>query len=112
MALSRCPKLCPNRPSPTAFLLNIITGINIRSPDRSEVVKKTRAITLVAPGCLRAAKSQHQDRYHHLFLPTSLYKMANKSNKSRALDLFNLLFFRALIFTSEAQTKKSITLAR
>jgi hypothetical protein len=56
MALSRRPKLCPNRPSPTALLLNIITSINIRSPNRSEVVKKTRAITLVAPGCLRADK--------------------------------------------------------
>ena len=61
MALSRRPRLCPNHPSPIALLPNIITSINIRSPDRSEVVKKARAITLVgsycsAPGCPRVGE--------------------------------------------------------
>jgi hypothetical protein len=47
MVSSRRPELCLSHPSPIALLPNIITSINIRSPDRSEVVKKTRAITLL-----------------------------------------------------------------
>ena len=61
MALFRHPKLCPNRPFPIALLPNIITSINIRSPNYLEVVKKTKAMTLVALGCLRAGKKSGQD---------------------------------------------------
>jgi len=45
---SRRPKLCPICP-PIAPLPNIITSINIRSPDHSEVVRKAKTI-IVAKG--------------------------------------------------------------
>ena len=53
MALSRCPKLCLDRLSPIALLPNIITSINMRSPNRLEVVKKVRAMTLVIGWALK-----------------------------------------------------------
>ena len=108
IALSRRPKLCPNCPSPIALLSNIITSINIRSPDHSEVVKKTKAITLVALGCPRAGKKSTPGPISPPFLPTSaLHKMANKSNKSRTSDLLDLLFSKALICLFDLLIKQS-----
>jgi hypothetical protein len=94
IALSRYPKLCPNCPSPIALLPNIITSINIRSPDHLEVDKKTKAMMFVILGCSKAGKKLILG----LISPTlALYKMVNKLNKSRTLDLFDLLFSKALI---------------
>ena len=53
IASSRCPKLCPDHLPLITLLLNIITSINIRLPNRSEVVKKVRVITLVISWALK-----------------------------------------------------------
>ena len=47
MASFRRPKLCLNYLSPIALLPNIITSINMRSPDRLEVARKAKAMTPV-----------------------------------------------------------------
>ena len=53
IALSRCPKLYPDCLSPIALLPNIITSINIRSPNYLEVVKKVRVIMLIISWTLK-----------------------------------------------------------
>ena len=45
---------------PTAPLPNIITSINIRSPDRSEVARKAKAMTVVKGRVLKRSISMRE----------------------------------------------------
>jgi hypothetical protein len=53
-------QIVPNIAPPIAPLPNIITSINIRSPDRSEVVRKAKAMTVVKGLALKRSISMRE----------------------------------------------------
>src|SRR5580692_9758943 len=96
-------QIVPNMAPLLLPLSNIITSINIRPPNRSEVVRKAKAMTVVIGRALKQSILIREGRMRFtrtltpalillLFPHTKL--LLNQQIKSRAYDLIDLLLWK------------------